>query len=68
MVKVIADVSRKEAPISHIEGHVAEGQQLKEKQNEEEQRQALGNVVRAFTQIVESQACTQRTRCSAHHS
>lgn len=39
MVEVIGDVRREEAPVGHVERHVAEGKQLKEQQNEEEQRQ-----------------------------
>ena len=60
VVEAVADISRKEAPVRHVEGHVAEGQQLEQQQDEEQQRQALADALRAVAQVVERQACGRK--------
>ena len=43
--------------VGHVEGHVAEGQQLEQQHDEEQRRQPLERVLRGLAQVEERQAC-----------
>ena len=52
-IQVAGTVAQEECAVPHIEGHVAEGQQLKQQHGEVQDAHALKGCCRAVVQIVE---------------